>query len=134
MIEKIGLLWSSVLPFILLNDNGWHMMDDWGHMMDWWGIPAMGFWTLGIWAIFLIIAVIVYRDAQERNMNGLLWFVLIIIPWIGVIFIIIYLVIREDKNKKDTIHKGAEEILDERYAKGEITRKEYQNMKKDIKK
>ncbi len=110
------------------------MMDDWYHMMDWWGVPAMGFWTLGIWAVFLIIGIIVYRDAQERNMNGLLWFVLIIIPWLGILFILIYLVIREDINKQDSNHKRAEEILAERYAKGEITKEKYKKMKKDIKK
>ena len=110
------------------------MMDEWHHMMDWWGIPAMGFWTLGIWAVFLIIAVFVYRDAQERNMNGLLWFVLIIIPRLGVLFLIIYLIIREDKSKQDSSQKNAEEILDERYAKSEITREEYLKKKKDIKK
>jgi len=109
-------------------------MMEWDHMMDWWGIPAMGFWTLGIWAVFLIIAVFVYRDAQERNMNGLLWFILVIIPWIGILFLIVYLIIRSEEAEIEEAIENAQKILDERYSKGEITRKEYLQMKKDMEK
>lgn len=26
------------------------------HRMDWWGIPFMGFWVIGVWLVFVIIA------------------------------------------------------------------------------
>ncbi len=99
------------------------MSDD--HMMDWWDMPFISFmwlWTIGIWLIFLIIAILVYKDAENRGMNGLLWFVLVILPWVGIIFLIIYLVIREEKGVNIYSSKSAEAILEERYAEGEITR------------
>lgn len=63
-------------------------------------------------------------------MNGLLWFILIVIPWVGIFFLIIYLIIREEKIP--ATQKSAETILDERYVKGKITKEEYQRMKKDL--
>ena len=121
-------------PFIVLNGgNGWHMME-WGHMMDWWGVPFMGFGMIGIWIVFIVIAFLVYKDAEQRNMNGLLWFILVIIPWIGILFLIVYLIIRSEEAEIEEAIENAQKILDERYAKGEITQKEYLQMKKDIEK
>jgi putative membrane protein len=128
-------------PFILLHVNGeWHHMMDWGHMWDgwhmtgWWGIPFMGFWWIVIWILQFIIAFVVYKDAKERNMEGLVWFILVILPWIGLLFLIGYLVIRgEESDVKESLD-DALKILDDRYAKGEITRKEYLEIKKDIEK
>jgi putative membrane protein len=119
-------------PFIVLNiDYGWMMGGD--HMMDWWGIPFMGFWMMGIWLVFIVIAFLVYQDANKREMNGLLWFILVILPWIGIVFFVVYLVIREEKNHpQSTTKRTVEQILDERYAKGEIMREEYQQKKNDI--
>jgi putative membrane protein len=105
------------------------MMGDWG----WWGFPFMGFWMLGIWLVFIVIAFLVYRDAENKGMNGVLWFILVILPWVGILFLIIYLVVREDKSKQSSApQKSAKAILDERYAKGEITTIEYQKMKKEM--
>ena len=133
--KKLWTAFFAGFPFIVLNGGGFsHMMDDWGHMMDWWGIPFMGFWMIAIWIVFIVIAFLVYRDAEERNMNGLLWLVLVILPWIGIVFLVIYLIIREDKGKQESPQKSAQKILDERYAKGEISREEYQKMKKDFEK
>jgi putative membrane protein len=102
-------------------------------MMDWWGIPFMGFMMIGIWLIFVVVAILVYRDANKRGMNGLLWLILVILPWIGIVFLVVYLVIREEKNtQQSSPNKTAEQMLDERYAKGEITRGEYQQKKQDI--
>ncbi len=109
------------------------MMNGW-HMMDWWGFSSMWVWMIGIWIVFFIIAILVYMDAEKRNMNGLLWLILIIIPWIGILFLIVYLIIRENKTKQPAFEKNALSILNERYARGEITRKEYQKMKIDLKK
>ena len=73
------------------------MMDDWGHMMDWWDIPYIGFLWIGIWIVQLVIAFLVYKDAEKSEKNCLLWFILVILPWIGLLFIIGYLVIRREK-------------------------------------
>ena len=109
------------------------MMMDWDHMMNWWGIPFMGFWMIGLWLIFIIIAFLVYKDAEKRGMNGLLWFILVILPLVGIIFIIIYLILRNEKSPQISAPKNALQILDERYVKGEITKEEYEQKKKDLK-
>ncbi len=114
------------------------MMGDWGswgHMP--WFFPFFGFWGFFIiWAVFLVIGYLVYQDAENRGMNGALWFILVIIPWIGFFSLLLYLIIRETSTQGKSVgeRKKAEEILDERYAKGEITREEYLRMKEDLKK
>jgi putative membrane protein len=106
-------------------------------MMDW--FPFMGFGTVFAWFISLAVAYLVYKDAEKRNMNGLLWGLPILIPWIGILFLILYLILRDSGHRiaaesnlpaKTTVA----EILDERYAKGELTREIYQQMKEDLKK
>jgi putative membrane protein len=110
-------------------------MMGWEHMMDWWGIPFMGFMMIGVWLVFIVIAFLVYQDASKRGMNGLLWFILVILPMIGIVFLIIYLIIRDETPAPQPVsQKNTKQILDERYAKGEISKEEYQSMKKDIKK
>jgi putative membrane protein len=55
-----------------------------------------------------------------------------LIPWAGIIFLILYLIIREGVQHvagKTT----PEDILNEGYAKGELTREQYMQMKEDIK-
>lgn len=121
------------IPFIVLNDGDfWHMMDWDHHMMDWWGIPFIGFWWIGVWVIQFIIAFLVYKDAEKKNNNGVIWFVLVILPWVGIIFLIVYLILREDRTDSGEIINDAQKILDNRYAKGEISREEYLQAKKDI--
>ncbi len=110
-------------------------MMGWEHMMDWWGIPFIGFMMIGVWLVFIVIAFLVYQDANKRRMNGLLWFILVILPMIGIVFLIIYLIIRDETPAPQPVsQKNTKQILDERYAKGEISKEEYQSMKKDIKK
>jgi putative membrane protein len=53
-------------------------------MMDW--FPFMGIGSIFVWLIFLVIAYIVYKDAEKRGLNGFLWGLPILIPWIGIIF------------------------------------------------
>jgi putative membrane protein len=127
----LGMILLLAGPAIADGDDD-HM--DGGDMMDmnWWGSSFMWFWMIGYLVIFVIIGVLIYRDAEKRGMNGLLWFILVILPWIGILFLILYLIIRKDTATPITEHKSANLILDERYAKGEITREDYQRMKKDI--
>jgi len=119
------------------------------HMMDWWGIPFMGYMMIGAALVLVLIAFLIYLDAEKRGMNGLLWFFLVIVPMISVVSIIVYLIIRVDYPvqqpvKESLLHKPqvyqesptskitALAKLDERYANGEITREEYYQMKRDI--
>ena len=130
----------SYLPMLFLYpftasyvDYDWMMGGE--HMMDWWGIPFLGFMMIGVWLVFVVIAFLVYQDANRQGMNGLLWLILVILPMIGIVFLVIYLVIREEKTLQNPSSiKTAVQILDERYAKGEITREEYQQKKKDMEK
>jgi len=67
---------------------------------------------------------------QTRGgMNGLLWFILVILPMVGIVFLLLYIVIRESKTE---VEKTPLEILKERYAKGEITEEEYVKMKREL--
>jgi putative membrane protein len=132
LMRQFSLPMVFLFPFIALDvGTGWMMGG--AHMMDWWGIPFMGFMMIGIWIVFIVIAFLVYQDANKRGMNGLLWLILVILPWIGIVFLVVYLVIREDKTlQQSSSEKSAEQILDARYAKGEITREEYQQKKNDM--
>ncbi len=134
MLKKFLNGFPAVFPFIVLNGNGWHMMDWSHHMMDWWNIPYMGFWWIGVWVIQFILAFFAYKDAKKREKNGLLWFILVILPWIGLLFLIGYLVMLGEKTETREAINNADKIIDERYAKGEITREEYLEIKNDMKK
>jgi putative membrane protein len=59
--------------------------------------------------------------------------------WLVVLIVIAYLIYRLIKSEKgvvpqEAIGKSKADILDERYAKGELTREQYMQMKKDLKK
>jgi len=62
----------------------------------------LGFAGLGLLCVFLIaifvvsilIAIWVYRDAETRGMNGVLWLIVVLIA--GIVGLIIYLVVRSD--------------------------------------
>jgi putative membrane protein len=100
------------------------------------GFPFFGWGMMLIWLVlFLVIAYLVYQDANKRGMNGLLWGILVIIPMVGLLFLIIYIVIRETGTQKPVAGgKTAMDILKERYAKGEITSEQFQKMSEDLKK
>ena len=67
-------------------------------------------------------------------MNGLLWGILVIIPMVGIIFLILYIVIRESGSQKDLLEgTTAIEILKGRYAKGELTSEQFKKMSEDLK-
>lgn len=111
----------------------YHMMD---YMFDW--FPFMGFGTVFSWLVSIAIAYLVYKDAEKRNMNGLLWGLPVLIPWVGVLFLILYLILRDSGQRRaedsgSSARTAAEQVLDERYAKGELTREIYIQMKEDLK-
>lgn len=158
LIDERGLFHSEV-PFnvykvITMNTTITSLISDMdadGHMMDWdgwWGFPFMGMGMILIWLVFLVIGILVYRDAEKHGMNGLLWFILVIIPWIGIIALIAYLIIRSDHrtdgarylpppppgyvHEKSDRARSARTILDERYAEGLVSREEYLQKKVDL--
>ena len=137
MLEKLSISSLMFFPFIVLDvgDFG-HMMGmmDWDYMMGWWGIPNIGVWWIAVWSVQFLLAFMVFRDAEKKNKNSLLWFILVIIPWAGFLFLLGYLVIRGEEVDTEEAFYDAQKVLDERYAKGEITRKEYLQIKKDIEK
>ena len=100
------------------------MMYPWGY-----GFPFFGFGILFWWIIFVAIGFLVYQDANKRGMDGLLWFILVILPMVGIVFLLLYIVIRESKTE---VEKTSLEILKERYAKGEITEEEYVKIKREL--
>ena len=60
---------------------------------------------------------------------GFIFFILIII---GVIFLIVWLVRRTGSSVPEKTSTHSLEILKERYAKGELTKEQYDNMKKEL--
>ncbi len=107
-------------------------MHDFGYGMPF-GLGFFGFWMGFWWIVFLIIGYLVYRDAESRGMNGVLWFILVILPMVGILFLIIYVIVRETSSS-GTKRAGALEILKERYARGEITEEEYRKMREELEK
>jgi len=60
------------------------------------------------------------------------WFFMIVF-WVGIILLILYFVkVLSKGNTTENRDKGAEEILKERYARGEISKDEFDRMKKDL--
>jgi putative membrane protein len=97
------------------------------------GFFGFGFWMMGMWVFFLIIAVLVYQDAEYRGRtDGLLWFILLLIPMVSVFALILYLIVRD----QDTgIHNQGSDplaVVDQRYARGEIDQEEYRRIKADL--
>ena len=82
-----------------------------------WGWPNMmgGFFGGGLGWIGMIF--------------GFIFFVAIVI---GVILLIIWLVRRPGYNITDKTSTHSLDILKERYAKGELTKEQYENMKKEL--
>ncbi len=60
---------------------------------------------------------------------GFIFFVAIVI---GVIFLIVWLVKRSGHGDNNVTGTRSLELLKERYAKGELTKEQYENMKKDL--
>ena len=107
-----------------------------GHPMfeGWPASPFFGWGMMLLWLlVFLVIGFLVYQDANRRGMNGLLWFVLIILPMVGFIFLILYLVLREPGGVQPVpAGDQAMDVLRERYARGEIDEEEFRKRKEEL--
>jgi len=104
------------------------------HMMYGYPFAGMSIWMGIVWVIQLVVGYFVYRDAKERQMSPVLWFIVVIIPVIGWLFMVIYVIIRETEHRPSPQKESSEKILDERFAKGEITSEQYRQMKEELKK
>ena len=112
-------------------DYMWGGNNGYGYGFPFWGWGMMLIWLV----LFLVIGYLVYQDANKRGMNGLLWGILVIIPMVGLLFLVIYIVIRENGTQKPvTVGKTAMDILKERYVKGEITSEQFQKMSEELRK
>ena len=103
-------------------------------MYGYYGAPFGGFLWMGIaWLLQLFLAYLVYQDAKQRDVNPVLWAILVAIPMIGWLFLVIYVIIRETgRPVQGGGQSSAKAILDERFAKGEITAEEYRKMKDEL--
>jgi len=90
-------------------------------------------WTGILWIIQLVIGYFIYQDAKQRDMNPVLWVILVIIPMLGWLFLVIYIIIRETGHPGlEGERRSARAILDERFASGELTAEEYRKMKEEL--
>lgn len=108
--------------------DGHHMFEGWpASLIFGWGMMLL--WLI----VFFAIGVLVYRDAERRGMNGPLWFILVILPMVGFIFLILYLVLREP-GRVQAVPAGdtAMDVLRERYARGEIGEEEFRKREKEL--
>lgn len=66
---------------------------------EWWLLGGLGLIFCLIPIVWFVIAILlciwVYRDAESRGMNGVLWLIIVLIA--GIIGLIIYLVVRKEK-------------------------------------
>ena len=100
------------------------------------GYPFPGWVMVLCWlVVFGIIGYIVYLDANRRGMHGLLWWILILIPMVGIFAVFLYIILREIREgRAATEGKTPMDIVKERYARGEITGEQFQQMIDDLKK
>ncbi len=97
--------------------------------------PWMFPWVAISWVIQLIVGYFVYRDARDLRMNAALWLILVILPMIGWLFLVVYVIVRESELPSAARREqSAADILDERYAKGEISHEQYRQMKEELRK
>ena len=63
---------------------------------------------------------------------GWLGFLIMLLFWIGVVWLIIWIIRQLTKDKTES-NESASEILKKRFARGEISKKEYLERKKELK-
>jgi putative membrane protein len=94
--------------------------------------PVFGLaFMMFIWLIQLVIAYFVYKDAKEQNMSAPLWFILVILPMVGFLLAVLYVIIREVRMPAETKNIPVD-ILKERFARGEITPEEFEMRKEAL--
>ena len=61
------IIYFTKIPSILMDADGWHMMDWDHHMMDWWGIPFLGYWFIVI--VICVALLLVYLVLRNEKMQ-----------------------------------------------------------------
>ena len=76
-----------------------------------------------------------YYNSPMMNRNDWGWGIFIMLFWLIVLVIIIYFVMRLIKNHESTSNTKTDplDIAKERYAKGEITKEQFSEIKKELK-
>ncbi len=64
--------------------------------------------------------------------GGLFGMLMMILFWGAIIWFIVWLINQNKTAQKDHSEKNAIQTLKERYAKGELTKKEYEEIKKEL--
>jgi hypothetical protein len=65
--------------------------------------PFSGFFIMiVIWIVQLLIAYLIYRDAKEQKMLASVWAILGILPMVGYLVDLLYLIIREFRQPRKT--------------------------------
>jgi putative membrane protein len=90
--------------------------------------PVFGMVMVITWIVQLVIAYFVYKDAKEQKMSAPLWFILVILPMVGFLLAVLYVIIREVRMPIEPAN-GPLDILKARFAKGEISLEEYEKGK-----
>ena len=93
--------------------------------------PFFGLLMLITWLVQLVIAYFVYNDAKQQKMSAPLWFILVILPMVGFLLAILYVIIREVRMPVDMTDAPID-ILKTRFAKGEISQEEYEKSKEAL--
>ncbi|ABB15281.1 conserved hypothetical protein [Carboxydothermus hydrogenoformans Z-2901] len=74
------------------------------------------------------------RLTPWNMLGGIFMMILMFLFWAVVIYFIFKLLTRNDIINKVTSGKSPEELLKERYARGEITKEQYEEMLQDLRK
>jgi len=83
-LSVVLLQFISIVPIVSAQEYMYY---------DWWIFSGLCFFWVIIWfIIWIFVAIWVYKDAEKRGSNGILWLILVLL--LGIIAIIIWLVIR----------------------------------------
>ena len=73
-----------------------------GHMVGWWADPAPLELIIAYLVLALPIGLLVYIDSQNRGMNSTLWFLLVLVPAVGLLVALVYLLVRGEERPQYT--------------------------------